>query len=77
MKKSLVRFLCLVMAALMALGCVSALAEEDDFSGKITISLYSAKGVEEAWRAVGDAYTAKHPNAEVVEIGRASCRERV
>ena len=66
MKKSLVRFLCLVMAALMALGCVSALAEEDDFSGKITISLYSAKGVEEAWRAVGDAYTAKHPNAEVV-----------
>ena len=45
MKKSLVRFLCLVMAALMALGCVSALAEEDDFSGKITISLYSAKGV--------------------------------
>ena len=66
MKKSLVRFLCLVMAALMALGCVAALAEEDDFSGKITISLYSAKGVEEAWRAVGDAYTAKHPNAEVV-----------
>ena len=64
MKKFVVRFLSLVMAALMVLGC-AAFAEED-YSGKVTISLYSGKGVEEAWRAVGDAYTAKHPGVEVV-----------
>ena len=38
MKKFVVRFLSLVMAALMVLGC-AAFAEED-YSGKVTISLY-------------------------------------
>lgn len=46
MKKFVVRFLSLVMAALMVFGC-AAFAEED-YSGKVTISLYSGKGVEEA-----------------------------
>ena len=56
----------MLLALLMALGCTAAFAEGDDFSGTVTISLYSAKGVQEAWEAVGAAYTAKHPNVKVV-----------
>ena len=66
MKKTWVRFLGLLLALMMALGCTAAFAEGDDFSGTVTISLYSAKGVQEAWEAVGAAYTAKHPNVKVV-----------
>ena len=66
MKKTWVRFLGMLLALLMALGCTAAFAEGDDFSGTVTISLYSAKGVQEAWEAVGAAYTAKHPNVKVV-----------
>ena len=66
MKKNWVRFLGMLLALLMALGCTAAFAEGDDFSGTVTISLYSAKGVQEAWEAVGAAYTAKHPNVKVV-----------
>ena len=66
MKKTWVRFLGMLLALLMALGCTAAFAEGDDFSGTVTISLYSAKGVQEAWDAVGAAYTAKHPNVTVV-----------
>jgi ABC-type glycerol-3-phosphate transport system substrate-binding protein len=65
MKKNLFRVLSLVMACMMLLGMMSALAE-DDFQGTITISVYSAKGVEEAWTAVGEAYEALHPNVDVV-----------
>lgn len=66
MKKTWVRFLGLLLALMMALGCTAAFAEGDDFSGTVTISLYSQKGVQEAWEAVGAAYTAKHPNVKVV-----------
>ncbi len=51
--------------ALMMLFSMTAFAEED-FSGTITISLYSQVGVEEAWTAVGEAYEALHPNVDVV-----------
>ena len=68
MKKTWVRFLGLLLALMMALGCTAAFAEGDDFSGTVTISLYSAKGVQEAWEAVGAAYTAKHPNVKVVAV---------
>ena len=64
MKKTLRRVFALAVAALMLLGCV-AFAEED-FQGKVTISVYSAKGVEEAWNAIGEAYEAKHPGVDVV-----------
>lgn len=46
MKKTWVRFLGMLLALLMALGCTAAFAEGDDFSGTVTISLYSAKGVQ-------------------------------
>ena len=64
--KNLSRVLAVVLALMMLLGMTSVMAEGDDFEGTITISVYSAKGVEEAWRAVGDAYQAKHPGVNVV-----------
>lgn len=51
--------------ALMMLLSVFAFAEED-FSGTITVSLYSSTGTEEAWNAVGEAYEALHPGVDVV-----------
>lgn len=58
------KVLSLVLALMMLLS-VCAFAEED-FSGTITISLYSATGVEAAWNAVAEAYEALHPNVDVV-----------
>ncbi len=58
------KVLALALALMMLLGSF-AFAEED-FSGTINISLYSATGVEEAWNAIAEAYEAKHPNVDVV-----------
>ena len=65
MKKTWARFLGLLLVLMMALSC-SAFAEEDTLSGTVTIGLYSAEGVQEAWEAVGAAYMEKHPNVKVV-----------
>ncbi|MBR7040570.1 MAG: carbohydrate ABC transporter substrate-binding protein [Clostridia bacterium] len=65
MKTSIKRILALAVALMMLFGVTSAFAE-DDFAGTITVSLYSAKGVEAAWNAVGKAYMEKHPNVNVV-----------
>ena len=65
MKKTWARFLGLALVLVMALSC-SAFAEEDTLSGTVTISVYSAEGVQEAWEAVGAAYMEKHPNVNVV-----------
>lgn len=64
MKKTWLRVLTLALAIMMLCGTM-AFAEED-FEGTITISVSSKKGVEEAWTAIGEAYTAMHPNVKVV-----------
>ena len=64
MKKTWTRILAMAIVAMMCLSCVAF--ADDDFSGTITISTYSEAGVEAAWRAIGDAYTAMHPGVEVV-----------
>ena len=65
MKTDIRRIMALVLALMMLLGVASAVAE-DDFAGTVTISVQSKKGVEEAWKAVGEAYMAKHPGVKVV-----------
>lgn len=56
-----------VLAMVLALVLVGACAfAEEDYSGTITISLYSQQGVQEAWTAVGEAYEALHPGVDVV-----------
>ena len=59
------KVLALVLALMMLLGIASAFAEED-FSGTITISVYSNTGVQEAWEAIAAGYEALHPDVDVV-----------
>ena len=56
------KVLALVLALMMLLGVATAFAE-DDFSGTITISVYSTTGNKEAWEAVAAGYETHHPNA--------------
>lgn len=58
------KVLALVLSLMMLLGTF-ALAEAD-YSGTITISVYSSTGVDEAWAAVGKAYEALNPGVKVV-----------
>lgn len=58
------KFLAILLSAILVLSCVAAVAEGAD--KKITIALYSATGVEEAWTAVAEAYEALHPDVDVV-----------
>ena len=58
------KVLALALTLMMLLGSF-AFAEEG-YSGTVTISLYSATGVEEAWNAVGEAYEALNPGVDVV-----------
>ena len=61
------KIIALVLCMLLTIPAFTAFAQNaDNLSGTITISLQSVTGAQEAWTAVANAYTAKHPNVNVV-----------
>ena len=58
------KVLALVLSLMLLLGTFAF--AEGDYSGTITISVYSSTGVDEAWAAVGKAYEALNPGVKVV-----------